>query len=172
METVLRTERLLLRPLGPGDLEAVAAYATDPENARLMVFFPHEDAAETAAFLSSAAAEWQKKSPAFLEFAILEEGALIGNIGLYFPEEGCGEFSWLLRRDRWGRGYAPEAARALLDFGRERLGLTRFLAQCDAANAASIRVAEGLGLRLTGRGTRHNRLSPEERPELIYELRL
>lgn len=44
----LKTDRLRLRPLGCADLEAVHAYAGDPENARYMMFLPKESKTETA----------------------------------------------------------------------------------------------------------------------------
>jgi ribosomal-protein-alanine N-acetyltransferase len=56
----------------------------------------------------------------------------------------------MVERARWGHGYAPEAARALLDFGFAALGVHRVWADCDPANAAPIRVLEKLGMRREG----------------------
>ena len=47
----------------------------------------------------------------------------------------------------WGQGYASEAARAVLEYGRSELGLDRIIAMADAANEASVRVLEKLGFR-------------------------
>ena len=51
----------------------------------------------------------------------------------------------------WGAGYATEAARALVNFGFQDLGLSRISSWCVAANAASARVLERLGFRQEGR---------------------
>ncbi len=58
------------------------------------------------------------------------------------------ELGWRVRRDRWGRGYAPEAARAALGFAFGELGLDRVVSCIHSENTASIRVAEKLGMTL------------------------
>ncbi|MSR60370.1 MAG: N-acetyltransferase [Planctomycetaceae bacterium] len=57
------------------------------------------------------------------------------------------EIGYRLARPHWGRGYATEAARALRDYGFGTLSLARLIALIDPRNAASIRVAEKIGLR-------------------------
>jgi RimJ/RimL family protein N-acetyltransferase len=61
-----------------------------------------------------------------------------------------GQFGWYLRSDRWGRGYATEATRLLLDFGFSVLDRATMWATADPENLASIRVLEKSGL--TNRG--------------------
>ncbi len=53
-------------------------------------------------------------------------------------------------RPAWGQGFATEAARLILDFGFETLGIHRVRAGCDSENAASLRVLEKLGMRREG----------------------
>ena len=61
--------------------------------------------------------------------------------------------------------------RALLDFARERLGITRFIAHCDAENAASYRVMEKLGMkRISVTGGRKNKAADGESEECTYRL--
>ncbi len=69
------------------------------------------------------------------------------------------------RPDLWGRGYAVQAASAVLTFAFEELGLTRVVADVDEPNVASIRVLEKLGMSRTGRAIVNGR------PVLDYELR-
>lgn len=57
---------------------------------------------------------------------------------------------FLVKRDYRGRGYATEAARAVVDYGFEQLGLARILAGCDPENEASRRVLEKIGMRTVG----------------------
>lgn len=167
----LQTERLALRPLGPEYLESTHAYAADAENTKYMMFLPNESLDETRRFLADCARAWQEADPYALEFAILLDGAHIGGAGLYFDAgPGAAELGWVLRRDCHGRGYATEAARALMDFARERLGIRRFVAHCDAENLASQGVMRKLGMTLTdAAGTRRNRGSDELRREYAFE---
>jgi RimJ/RimL family protein N-acetyltransferase len=63
---------------------------------------------------------------------------------------GSAQFGWYVRSDRWGRGYATEASRLLLDFAFSVLARTAMWATADPQNGASIRVLEKSGL--TNRG--------------------
>ncbi|MDQ3252964.1 MAG: GNAT family N-acetyltransferase, partial [Acidobacteriota bacterium] len=67
------------------------------------------------------------------------------------------------RPQLWGRGYAVEAARAVLRYACDVLGLRRVVADVDEPNAASIRVLERLGM------TRTRRAIVNGRPLLYYE---
>ena len=60
-------------------------------------------------------------------------------------DHGAWELSYGLRRDRWGMGYATEAAQACLRHGFEDLGLERIVADVDPDNIASIHVLEKCG---------------------------
>ena len=96
-----------------------------------------------------------------------QSGALIGRIGLYRPEGWPGlEVGWLVARERWGEGFATEGARAALDYAFTVLGEPRAISAIAPENAASIRVAEKLGLRLCGD-------APDRRARSvsIYEIR-
>lgn len=177
MRCELKTERLLLRPLGPADFDAVRVYAADPVLTRYMIFFPHESEEETAAFLENAAAEWKQESPAVLEFAVMLGDALIGAVSLYLKddelEKGDGELGWILRKLYWGGGYACEAARAVIDFAGQTFGLVRIVAHCDARNEPSRRLMERLGMRpVDGAGTRTYPKTGEAARELTYVLPL
>ncbi len=80
-------------------------------------------------------------------------GQLIGNAGIRIKTAGGHEadIGYELDAQHWGRGYASEAARALVQFGFEQLRLHRISAHCLAENVASARVLEKLGMRLEGR---------------------
>ena len=73
----LHTARLVLRPLGPADLDAVHRYASDRALTRYMLFLPNETREETAAFLRDAAAQWEKEKPSAYEFGVLLGDELI-----------------------------------------------------------------------------------------------
>lgn len=74
-----------------------------------------------------------------------ESSTLIGFCG-FRPAQDAAEIGWRLARDCWGRGFATEAARAVLKHGLETLGFHRIIAHVQSPNLPSIRVCEKLGL--------------------------
>lgn len=76
------------------------------------------------------------------------------------------EIGWWVTPSAWGRGFATEAAAALLEEGFERLGLDRIVARVQPANVSSVRVAQKIGMRLARETTGGN-----GEPVLIYVLR-
>ena len=167
----IRTERLVLKPNGPENLESTFAYAGDPETTRMMVYLPHDSLEDTWAFLIRATEEWRKPAPSYFEFAIWEEGIHIGAVSLYLYDEGkTGELGWILNKKYQHQGYAMEASRALMQYAKKTLHLKHFRAHCDAENAASCRIMERLGMqRVSEHGGRYNKQSAEERMEYMYE---
>ena len=167
----ITTERLAIEPISLKYLESTYAYSSDLENTRYMMFLPCDSIEDREAYIREAEAEWQSDAPHFLEFAILLGEAHIGGITLYLTEPGVAELGWILDKHHWGKGYAGEAVRAVMDYGRRVRGITRFFAQCDSENAASQRLMERLGMTYVGcTGGRKNRSSDEERKELTYEI--
>ncbi|WP_205326577.1 GNAT family N-acetyltransferase [Glycomyces sp. YM15] len=153
MTLELRTERLLLRPLASGDAEALAEINADPEVMRYIGSGEPRDREQTEALVAKAAAHWDVHG--WGTFAVRENdtGDLVG-LGIlatpsFLPEIlPATEVGWRIGRDRWGRGYAPEAARAVMGFAFGELGLDRVVSCIHSENAASIRVAEKLGMSL------------------------
>ncbi len=79
------------------------------------------------------------------------------------------QLGWYLRSNRWGRGYATEATRLLLDFGFSTLRRATMWATADPENLASIRVLEKSGL--TNRGlTDPARTWRGQRPRVLFEI--
>ena len=102
-DIVIRTERLTLRPITARDLGTANTYAPDRENTRYMVHMPRVSAEE----------EWKKDRPAFFEFAVLAGEKHIGGVSLY-GEDGAWEPGRIILNACRGRGYAQEAARAVI----------------------------------------------------------
>lgn len=153
MSIELKTERLTLRPLATGDAEALAAINADPEVMRFIGDGSPRDLEQTEALVAKVEAHWDAHG--WGAFAIDEAatGALVGLAILatpnFLPEIlPVTELGWRVKRDRWGRGYAPEAARAVMGFAFDDLGLERVVSCIHFENAASIRVAEKLGMTL------------------------
>lgn len=168
----IRTPRLTLRPADISYLHSTHAYAGDVENTKYMMFLPYADESETAAFLKDAQAQWTMEHPERYEFVILLDGTHIGGITLYMMEDRSeAELGWVLHRDYLRRGYATEAAKAVMDFARDELGVRRIFAGCDSENVASYKLMEKLGMTHASTGVRTNRsMGDEQRVELVYEI--
>lgn len=143
----------MLRELRPADLAAVHAWAADPEVVRYEPWGPNTPE-QTAEYLKrSLAARGEEPRSLFeLGFVLKETEGLIGAGGLRIRsrEHSEADIGYTLRRDAWGRGYATEAAGALVELGL-RLGLHRIWATCHVDNLRSARVLEKLGMRREGR---------------------
>ena len=170
----IKTERLTLVPLDMSHLESAYAYSSDAALTKYMMFLPVESLEEMRKFIEDCVNERRRDPPAYYEFAVLLDGAHIGGVSLYFDTApDSGELGWILRPEYQGRGYAFEAARALMDWARAQLGVRRFFAHCDAENLASQRVMRRLGMALTdATGARKNRGSDELRREYVFESHL
>ncbi len=151
---VLETERLVLRAPRLEDMEQVAMLANDRRIAENAARIPHPYTLKDAeTFLASA-----NRSNAETTFAIaLADGTLIGACGLEL-REGPGaagttpELGIWLGLPYWGRGFATEAVRALIDHAFEDLELEAMQAGARVTNPASRRVLEKCGFQWTGVG--------------------
>lgn len=169
----IKTSRLCLRPLGMKYLASTHEYSADREATKYMVYLPDDTIEETASFLKNVDAEWGKDKPKFYEFAILYHEKHIGAISLYLDESGTtGELGWIIHRDYWNRGIVTEAARELLTYSANVLGVHHFIAHCDSENIASYTVMEKLGMvRVQCSEGRKNKSSDDLRKEYMYELK-
>ena len=141
----LLTERLRLRAFEDRDLDAWAAIVGDEETGRFIGGV--RDRAEAWMRIAMYLGHWELRG--FGQWAVEERdsGRLVGRAGLWFPEGWPElEVGWTLARDVWGRGYATEAGRAAVEWGRSSLGLKRIASVISAGNTRSIAVAERLGM--------------------------
>jgi len=144
----LETERLRLRQFRDGDLDAYARIIGDAETMRFIG--PGEPLDREGAWRSLAyiLGHWWIRGYGLWAAEEKTSGALVGRIGLYRPEGWPGlEVGWLVARDRWGEGFATEGARAALAHAFTAVGARRAISAIVPENAASIRVAEKLGMR-------------------------
>jgi RimJ/RimL family protein N-acetyltransferase len=148
------TERLTLRPPGPTDGPGYRALLTDPvigEWLRPKPMRPFEPA-DGDLWLSEDEGHWERFG--FGPWAVLERGSgdYLGRVGLRWTEIGDGpgiELVWAIDPARHGEGFAAEAAVAALDFAAD-LELDEAYAMILPINAASLRVAEKIGLEPAG----------------------
>jgi RimJ/RimL family protein N-acetyltransferase len=164
---ILETERLILRPLTRADLDAVHAYMSDPAVCRHTIAGPNTRD-QTLAFLS----EIDPAPDAHHEFAVVERktGEVIGHVGCEPYGPGRSELGWILRRDRWGLGFASEAARAIAAFAASLPGVEEVVARCRPENSASERVMIKIGMVLIGRLEADVMIEGQARDSLLYAM--
>lgn len=169
---MIKTKRLLLRPLCMDDINTVHAYASNLDNTNYMLFLPNETIAESMEFLRFVTLEWQKELPSTYEFAIVLDNIHIGTISISLDDtRQQGEIGWILHKDYWNLGYTTEVAIAILDFAKNHLGLQSVVAHCDHRNLASIKVMEKIGMKLIDhQGTRIYLKRNETSKELTYRI--
>ncbi len=143
------THRLRLRRFVPGDLEAIAGVFTDPRVARhtLTGVLPME---AVSRWLERIISSYRLHEHGVWAVVHREDAKVIGYCGLSCPPvDGRPQFEigFRLLPAYWGRGLATEAAAAARDVAFGPLALTRVICLIQPENAASIRVAEKIGMR-------------------------
>ena len=154
----IETDRLILRDFVPGDFEALYATTQDPEYRRF-----YSEAEMTPAFwrdLLERIVVGAGASPrtAYQLAVCLPDGELIGTCGVRLESavDRQASFGCAIARAHWGRGYALEASRRIIDHGFAALSIHRLYAEVIAENRRARALAERLGLRLEGE-LRHSR---------------
>ncbi len=145
----LETARLVLRKPRREDAEAVFAYAGDPEVVRFVGWPRHERLEMTRAFLEFSDAEWERAPAGPYLIESRERGAVIGSTGLLFETPLRAATGYVFARDAWGRGYATEALKAVIDVARD-VDVVRLCALCHVDHTPSSRVLEKCGFTREG----------------------
>lgn len=161
METC--SDRLLLSPFTPSDLEPARELLQDPDVVGPTGFrtvVPDWDIpAKLGGWVDQGQSErgiWKVRHKLTFEFVGM---AMLKDTTLPHPELG-----YMLVKRQWGKGYATEIAGALLQYGFGRLRLDHIMAATDADNAASIKVLAKVGMSPT---TDPN-LCPGDRPGMYF----
>ncbi len=170
MFTPLRTERLVIRPLAPDDVDNIYARRNDPEVAKLQDWeypYPREKAERLVASIvdlgEPANEEW------WMAMICLPDGEVVGDLALHLGWEGrTAEVGYSLDLEQWGNGYATEALARLVDYLFDDLGVTRVFGMLDPANPASARVLERTGFLYEGRTKSSYWKAGEVSDDLIY----
>ncbi len=142
----LTTPRLRLRPFTPADGDGLFAILGDRETMAYSFPMTRE---ESDSFLERSLL--RRKPPVGYALEEREKPGCLAGYVLFCPldEPGVYELGWFLRRDLWGRGYAGEISRALLDYAFDTLGLRRVEGETIDPDRAG-RLLEKLGM--TGLG--------------------
>ncbi|WP_374454168.1 GNAT family N-acetyltransferase [Nocardioides sp.] len=141
----LRTERLLLRPFRPGDEPALTEAWADEDYTSLLLSGTMNPA-EVAEMVRRRS---EPGDGTFIGLVAEHDGEVVGDSVLILQGTGLseGEIGWTVMPRHAGRGYATEAARAVLRLAFEHYGLRRVVANLDARNDRSAALCERLGMR-------------------------
>ena len=145
----IETDRLVLRRWRLADADDVLAYAADPEWSRFLpVPRPYEQRHADEAVSQWVLEDWATHPIWAIEVA----GRAAGGVNLRINHQHRNaEMGYAVARRYWGRGFMPEAARAVIDVAFATLPkLARVQAGANSRNKASIRVMEKLGMRHEG----------------------
>ena len=153
MNTVLETERLLLRPFQRDDLPYMQCYAVGLEFCRFLSI-SNQTPESVAAFLESKLSRQVSGRSGKCEFAVesKEAGHIVGTIQLggVGAKHGSGALGFALNSEFQRRGFMTEAVHKLIDYGFRHLGLQKIWAVADIKNIPSWRLMERVGMRREG----------------------
>ncbi len=151
-QPTLQTERLILRPIEIADAVVVQKLAGNPDVSlkTANIPYPYEDGLAEK-WIASVAEQYSAGKQ--VTFAIAKrdgdspQGELIGAIGLMIdPEQELAEMGYWVGKPYWENGYCSEAAKAILAYGFEKIGLRRIQAHHFSSNTPSGRVMRKIGM--------------------------
>ena len=148
VNTILRTQRLVLRRPRSDDVVAMHAILRDPLAMRYWSTLPHTTIVETEAWIAKAidAINAGECDDFFVEL----DGLLIGKAGLWHRNE----IGFLFSPAIWGKGYAREALQAVVGRAFHERALEEIRAEADPRNERCLNLLARLGFRETGRAER------------------
>jgi RimJ/RimL family protein N-acetyltransferase len=142
---VLRTARLVLTPVGGGDLPDLQAFKADPSIFAVMLGGVRNPA-QVVEDLAQDVGNWGRYG--FGMWAVREGSRFVGITGLEHRADGRGiALRFAVSHEAQGRGVAREAAFAALRFGHDRAGLPRIVGVARESNFGSRMVLGGIGMR-------------------------
>jgi len=148
----LETDRLTLRPMRVSDAEDMFRYAKRLDVTEYLLWYPHPSQSYTEKYLKYI--EQRYRLGDFYDWAVVDKqsGRMIGTCGFtrFDAPNNVGEIGYVLSPEFHGKGFGTEAASRVLSFGFEVLGLHRIEVKFMEGNAASLHVAEKLGMTFEG----------------------
>lgn len=146
---ILETDRLILRTWKPTDIELMAAIDQDPKVCQYLGAIGNR--AATEAGIQRIIKHYAEHGFSLYAVELKQNGEFIGFVGLSIPSfeahfTPAVEIGWRLASQHWGKGYATEAAEAVLRYGFLTLNLNEIVSFTVVDNQASRRVMEKIGL--------------------------
>lgn len=145
----LATERLVMRAPREGDLEQLVTLADNRHVAEMLARMPHPyGETEGRTFLAMAAS---RRAGIVYALTLKDTGTFVGCAGLNTTDRGL-ELGYWIGEPHWKRGYATEAAHALVDLAFQRTSIQVLHASTRVINPASRRVIHKCGFQYAGQG--------------------
>jgi RimJ/RimL family protein N-acetyltransferase len=170
-EWPLETERLTLRPFVENDFRAFEAMQADPELARWLYNDARQGDEARSHFERKLAISVLHGEGDWMSCGVVERstGVLVGDLSFHWvsDEHRTGEVGFVFAGGHQGKGYATEAASALVGWAFAS-GFHRVIGRTEARNAASARVLEKLGMRLEAHFVENEWVKGEWQSELVY----
>lgn len=150
--TILETDRLILRKMNGRDYREIREMLADPD-----VMFAWERVfttkKEVMEWIIPQLRRYEKDFVGYFAAVNKESGQIIGQIGLMWndiQDQRCLEIGYIIKKTHWGKGYATEGAEACIAYGFSLFGVDKIYAAIRPENAASIAVAERIGMKPEG----------------------
>lgn len=143
----LTTARLLLRPFGETDTDRIFALQSSERVLRYWDSPPWKERAQAERFITICRQMEAEGTGMRLAIERKSDNVFIGwcSLSQWNPTFRSAKMGYCLDEAEWGRGFATEAASALLQWAFDTLDLNRVQAETDTRNTASARVLEKLG---------------------------
>lgn len=147
---IIKTARLILRPIEKKDAQAIFAYAKLPQVGPSAGWVPLKTVDEAHQFIRASIQKQREGQPGVWSIVLPESRTVIGTIEVHSLHKHKAEVGFALHPSYWNKGYTTEATKAVMVYVFERLKLSR-LAYCHFLdNSASKRVAEKCGFQFEG----------------------
>jgi len=169
-QPTLTTERLTLRPFSEADIAVVAKLANDRDIADNTINIPHPyNEAIAGEWISTHRDAYAKRTGAVFAAVITESGEFIGSIALTFALEfDNAELGYWIGKPFWGNGYCTEAAREIVRWGFQEIGLHKIYASYFPRNPASGKVMEKIGMKKEGCLREHRKVRGNHESLVYY----
>lgn len=169
-QPIIRTERLTLRPFRLGDADDVRRLAGSRAIADTTARVPHPyEPGMAEEWIGAHGRLFRRRKAVIYAITRTDTGRLVGAIGLELHmENDRAEIGYWIGRRHWNRGYATEAAEAILMYGFTELGLNRIYAHHFVRNPSSGRVMQKIGMKREGLLRQHFKKGKRYEDLLFY----
>ena len=151
VHTVLRSERLTLRPPVLADAEDGERYVSDRRVAEMTSLIPHPyPRGASLEWIERTARDWTEGTRAAFMICLRDSGELVGSISVFSEPADGNLIGYWIGVPHWGRGYATEALKRVIRYAFEDLAVERITTYHFAHNPASGRVMQKAGLKFKG----------------------
>lgn len=155
MTVFLETKRLILKKQELSDFDDLLALRSDPDVMKYIGDGSVHTEEQVKRFLSMAIPYQEKHGIGFCMVYAKDSGHFIGQAGLfhigYSDAQPEIEIAYRLHKQFWGKGYATELAKALIQWGFQHLSVDKLIAAADPENIGSQKVLKKAGLDCTGK---------------------